>query len=91
MSETIYRIVQRIDESSGNIAQRFRQYKRVLLEGPGHYCHNQESKLRERENLHDVGIWTRSIVPAPTVVPGQVLLDRNPGALYSVHDSPIQF
>src|SRR2546430_5736662 len=23
------------------------------------YCHNQKRKLRERENLHDVGIWTR--------------------------------
>jgi hypothetical protein len=42
---------------------------------------------RERENLHD-GIWI--IVPAPTVVSGQVFLDRDPGALYWVHDTPIQ-
>ena len=42
---------------------------------------------RERENLHD-GIWI--IVPAPTVVSGQVLLDRNPGALHRGHDTPIQ-
>jgi hypothetical protein len=44
-------------------------------------------KMKERENLHD-GIWI--IIPAPTVVPGQVLLDRHPGTLYRVHDSPVQ-
>src|SRR6266566_1985190 len=44
-------------------------------------------KPRERENFHD-GIWI--IVPAPTVVPGQVLLDRHPGTLYRGHDTPIQ-
>ena len=44
-------------------------------------------KPKERGNLH-VGIWI--IVPAPTVVSGQVLLDCDPGALCSVHDSQLQ-
>ena len=42
---------------------------------------------REREN-HDDGIWI--IVPAPTVVSGQVLLDCDPGALDRIHDSPVE-
>src|SRR2546423_668735 len=36
ISETIYRIVQRIDESRGNSAQRFEQHQRALPEGPEH-------------------------------------------------------
>jgi hypothetical protein len=46
-----------------------------------------QRKLKERENLYD-GIWL--VVPAPIVVSGQVLLDRDPGALDRVHDSAIQ-
>ena len=49
-----------------------------------------EGGERERENFHDVGIWIRFIVPAPIVVPGQVLLDRNPGAPHRGHDTPVQ-
>ncbi len=45
-------------------------------------------KPKERGYLH-VGIWI--IVPVPTVVSGQVLLDCDPGALCSVHDSQLQF
>jgi hypothetical protein len=44
-------------------------------------------KMKERENLHD-GIWI--IIPAPTVVSDQVLLDRHPGTLDRVHDTPVQ-
>ena len=51
------------------------------------YRHSQKRKARERENLY-VGIWI--IVPAPIVVPGQVLLDLHPGTLDRVDDSTIE-
>src|SRR5437016_12245019 len=53
-------------------------------------CYDTESTQRERENFHDVGIWTRFMAPAAIVVPGQVLLDRYPGAPDRVCDSAVQ-
>ena len=43
---------------------------------------------KERENFHDV--WTRFVAPAAIVVPGEVLLDRYPGAPYRVCHPPVQ-
>ena len=60
-------------------------YRLVVMSETIHIVPYREI-LRKKES-HD-GIWI--IVPAPTVVCSQVLLDRDAGALVSVHDSQIE-
>src|SRR5437879_3752577 len=76
MSKTIYRIVHRTDIDCGDSAEHVAMAMRV--------------NIKEREKFYDVGIWTRSLVPAAVVVPGQVLLDRHPGAPHRGCDTPVQ-
>ena len=73
--------------SRGEIARCFWQCKGAL---PGGAEHGATTLIvhKERENFHDV--WTRFMAPAAIVVPGEVLLDRYPGAPYRVCHPPVQ-